>query len=769
VLSVVALLVLAPHSGAESSKSSGTIVFSASSPVCDSPPCGGSDIYTVDSSGKAFHRRTRGLGARLPSISPGGSQIAFVRGRWLGVKTFSRPGYRIIFKPKYGETWESSWSPDGTWIVFAGYKGTAGLFLIRPDGTGLHSIVTELGNGQWPRSPSWSPDGRWIAYSSGRSPAIWLAHPNGTGLHSVPNAAGASYPTWSPDGRLLAFFSDDTVVVIRPDGSGRRVVAQDVYTAGYGGPHFSPDGKSLVFTRYQQRESIWIDALDGTRKRRLPLPTFVFWGIDWSRPPARTLVSAVQRMAPLKASGAKISASLNRTKFLPGESTSVTLKYQFSNQAHLSRTFSLTLERRLSGKWRTVRKVVRTGAFHGGPYYRTVFRLFKYKSIRVGKYRLRLSADANSVLLGFEIVAGEPLLGAFSISAGGFHSCAALDFGTVRCWGKNSLGQLGNGTFTDSAAAVQVQGILDATAVSSGENHSCALLWDGAIECWGNNQVGELGSGTMTNTTAPFGLATPVPVSGIKNAVAVSAGWNHTCAVLSDGTIECWGANSNGQLGNGTTTSSPTPVQVSGITNAVAVSAGASDTCALLSDSTVSCWGWNGMGALGNGTTVDSSIPVPISGLSDVESISAGGYTNCALRRTGTVDCWGSDIFGQLGNGTTSESPEPVTLSQISGAAEISAGGFFACARLSEGGIDCWGRNTEGELGNGTTLTSGIVPLPVQVAGVSAAAAISAGGDHACALLPGGAASCWGGNDFGQLGNGAKISSSTPVGVLRIE
>jgi|GEM_PF-773284 len=756
------LLVLIPLAGAGSSRA-GTIVFAASH-LCRGSSCDGfSNIYTVEPSGQDLRRLTEGRsGDEFPSISPDGRRVAFAHGSSLVVLSIGSSGLRTIYGGRGRLAWESSWSPDGTWIVFGGQAGDGipRLYLIRPDGTGLHPIASGLEGGWMLRAPSWSADGRWIAYYQGGRPTfrIWVVHPNGMGRHAIPNSDGAFYPAWSPDGRLLAFLSNNALVVIHPDGTGRRIVARGL--AGDPGPHFSPDGKSLVFARDNGgSHSLWITGVNGKGQHRLPVPQAIIEGIDWSRQ-LYGLVPAVQQMAPLKSSGARISAGLTKTRFLPSQAPSVKLVYTFVDFSHLSKKFSFLLTRKQGAKWLTVRSVKQRGSFQGGPHLMTVEQLFGVKPVTIGQYRLRLSADANSVLRGFEVVAPTLLSNAVAVSAGGYHTCAALADGTVRCWGKNSHGEIGDGTITGALAAVQVSGITNAVAVSNGDYHSCALLSNGTVECWGNNAVGQLGNGTKT-PLPPYGITTPVQVSGILNAVALSAGSNHTCALLSNRTIECWGVNGAGELGNGTTVNSSTPVQVSGISNAVAVSAGAAATCALLSGGTVSCWGWNDYGALGDGTTVSSSTPVQVSGITNATAVSAGGFANCALLSGDTVDCWGSNIFGQLGDGTTTASSTPIAVSGISSATAISAGGFFGCALLAGGTIDCWGRDNEGQLGGAPAPGS----TTVRVQGIANAAAISAGKYHACALLPGGAVDCWGSNVFGQLGNGVKTNSSYPVGV----
>jgi alpha-tubulin suppressor-like RCC1 family protein len=363
-----------------------------------------------------------------------------------------------------------------------------------------------------------------------------------------------------------------------------------------------------------------------------------------------------------------------------------------------------------------------------------------------------------------------------AIGAGDDHTCAVFSTGSVKCWGYNPYGSLGNGTTTNSSTPVVVSNLTSAVAIVAGSYHTCALLSGGTVECWGYNVYGQLGNGTTMNSS------TPVAVSNLTNVTAIASGSYHTCALVSGGTVQCWGYNNDGQIGNGTSNvqSTPTPAGVSGLGGVTAIAAGGDHTCALISDGTVQCWGYNQFGGLGNGTTTSSSTPVPVSGLGGATAIAAGGngenvgYDHtCALFSGGAVQCWGDDTDGDLGNGTNAvQTLTPVSVSNLTGAIATAEGYFHTCALLSGGTVQCWGSNTNGQLGIGnttgpTSCTSNQTcsTTPVAVSNLTGVTAVAAGGDHSCALLSSGVVECWGDNTGGDLGNGGTTLSSVPVRV----
>jgi alpha-tubulin suppressor-like RCC1 family protein len=348
-----------------------------------------------------------------------------------------------------------------------------------------------------------------------------------------------------------------------------------------------------------------------------------------------------------------------------------------------------------------------------------------------------------------------------SITGGQGHTCTLLSSSILKCWGDNGYGQLGDGTTTQRRTPVAVSGLSSAvSAIASRNAHTCALLLTGAVQCWGQNTNGKLGDGTTTQRT------TPVNVSGLSSGViAISAADNHTCALLRTGGVKCWGEA--GKTGDGTSTVRYTPVDVSGLTSGVsAISAAGYHTCALLSTGAVKCWGSDNNGTLGNAGGGNAPGGAITGFSADVIALASGIRHTCALLSTGGVQCWGTNDEGQLGNGTTSAgSSTPVNVSGLSsGVVAISAGNTTSCALLSTGVVKCWGRNVSGQLGNGSLISSS---TPVTVSGLSAVA-IGNGYYHACALLSSGAARCWGHNSSGQLGNNTTTDNSTPVSVTGI-
>ena len=319
-----------------------------------------------------------------------------------------------------------------------------------------------------------------------------------------------------------------------------------------------------------------------------------------------------------------------------------------------------------------------------------------------------------------------------SVSAGHQLSCALLMDKTIKCWGENQNGQLGVGTAGGtSITPVTVVGINTATSVIAGVRYACAVLEDKTAKCWGNNHKGQFGNGVLGGPDESF--PSPETVGGatpLGNIVSIAIGSEYTCAVLEDKTARCWGRNGNGQLGIGRvdTASIPNPVTVlesaggEALGNIASISAAGNHTCALLEDKTARCWGLNTYGQLGDGTTERRTSPVtvlesPGTPLGNIASISVAGRHTCALLEDKTARCWGFNFYGELGNGTTSEilspstsisapTPTPTTVLESPGTplgniASISTGGNHACVILEDETARCWGFQIYGAVGNG--------------------------------------------------------------------
>ena len=384
-----------------------------------------------------------------------------------------------------------------------------------------------------------------------------------------------------------------------------------------------------------------------------------------------------------------------------------------------------------------------------------------------------------------------------SIAVGDSHACARRTDGSVVCWGRNNTGQIGDGTTTSPRAwptsvLVSPSGaaLNGAAQLAAGNSFSCARRSDGTIACWGSNWSGQIGDGTTTDprpspTTVRLSAGGP-SLTGVAQ-VALGAGSSHACARKTDGTLWCWGSNSAGQIGDGTTTSprlSPTQVLVTPgglpLTGVTQVAVGSNATCARKMDGTVACWGGNGEGELGDGTTTSHSSPspvltspggTPVTGLAEVY---IGNSYACARKIDGTAVCWGFvNSDGMVGNASTPRlSPTPVLASPggaaLTNVAQLALAPTHTCARKTDGSVVCWGKNDIGQVGDGTTTSPRMAATQVLVAaGGAALAGVSEiasgdnaywGGESTCARRNDTTVYCWGTNTSGQIGDGTTTS-----------
>lgn len=337
------------------------------------------------------------------------------------------------------------------------------------------------------------------------------------------------------------------------------------------------------------------------------------------------------------------------------------------------------------------------------------------------------------------------------IAAGGWHSVVVCIDSTVKAFGENATGELGDGTNIDSNVPVST-GLTNVIAVSAGgdqlEAHSLALKNDGTVWAWGSNIYGQLGNASTNNTN------TPVQTLLLNNVIAISAGGWHSVALKSDSTVWTWGWNMDGQLGDGTTTDKIIPSQVTGLTRVTQIAAGTYHVLALKSDGTVWAWGDNLYGQIGNGTNgADVTTPVQVQGLNNVVKIAAGRFFSLAVKSDGSVWTWGQNLYGQLGDGTTTDRYTPVQVNGLTLAlpAVVATGAFHCTAVKSDGSVWAWGRNSYGNLGNNTLNNS---TIPVQMLDISDVVEMSNGTNFSIMVKSDGTFWGCGRNASGQLGDG---------------
>ena len=377
-----------------------------------------------------------------------------------------------------------------------------------------------------------------------------------------------------------------------------------------------------------------------------------------------------------------------------------------------------------------------------------------------------------------------------SVVAGAGHTCALLADGRVKCWGHNQNGELGQGDSLSRGAAAGEMGAalpfvdlgqgVKATALAAGFNHTCALLSDGKVKCWGWNAFGQLGLGDVNSRgEKPEQMGDLLPAIDLGTGVtatAITAGYAHTCALLSTLNVKCWGNNTSGNLGleakghrgdqQGEMGNALPPLDLGPAQVPVAITAGANHTCALLTGG-VKCWGYNSHGELGlgdvanrgdDGGEMSQSLPFVSLGATATALVAGSNHT-CARLSDNTVKCWGFNATGQLGiaddqdrgdaPGEMGAALPTVNLGPgVTTATALSAGDGFSCAIRTGGSVKCWGATPFGETGGSQ---------PVDLGAGQLASAIESGSFHTCALLSS-RLKCWGYNDGGQLGLGDKVN-----------
>lgn len=395
--------------------------------------------------------------------------------------------------------------------------------------------------------------------------------------------------------------------------------------------------------------------------------------------------------------------------------------------------------------------------------------------------------------------------GATAVTVGLRHACALTPQGAVLCWGDNGDGQLGDGTTVQHATPALVIGLTQPIrAIAAGDQHTCALDSAGAVRCWGSNASGALGNGSSAAQST-----TPALVTGLSGGVvAIAAGGSTTCAAMASGGAVCWGANSSGQIGDGSTMNRSAPSATTGVLGGVLAGAtslapAGDHTCLIAAGGSVECSGDDTNGALGNGGNESVDTFVASGLMSDVVAVTASLAVTCALIDDGTVRCWGFGGDGELGNGISEASATPVPVIGLSGVTGLAAGLDHVCA-VTGSGVSCWGDVTGADLTGGRVIGStggdgsdgsdgsggdgsgsdggeasvGSGPADAGDAGatspLTAASVVGipggiksvAAGGGTCAITAAGAVLCWGDNTYGELGDGTTTPRAAPVAVV---
>ena len=422
------------------------------------------------------------------------------------------------------------------------------------------------------------------------------------------------------------------------------------------------------------------------------------------------------------------------------------------------------------------------------------------------------ATSARSASAATEVASPSPVV----LDQGSAHSCAIVGSGQVKCWGYNQSGQLGLGNVSARGdgpdemgrhlPAVALGTGRSATSLAVGDEHTCAVLDDGSVKCWGFNSAGQLGIGTFLNRgDIPNQMGDNLPVAALgtgRTAIAVTAGFRYSCALLDNGQVKCWGYNNEGQLGQGDTTyrgdnpgemgDSLLPIPLGTGRTATAVSGGANHVCAVLDNGQVKCWGYNAHGQLGVGDTAargdnpgemgDNLPAVALGNGRTATAVSAGFGHTCALLDNGAVKCWGFNGDGRLGLGGTNNRGDgagemgdnlpSLDLGTGRTATAVDAGDGHICALLDNGSVKCWGVNASGQLGLGDTTTRGTSlaqmgdNLPAVSFGSGQPATMISAGSSTCARLDDGTFRCWGLNHRGQLGLGDTVDRGDGPGEM---
>jgi len=734
---------------------------------------GNAEIYVMNRDGSAVTRLTTNSALDdEPSWSPDGRQIAFTSNRDGNDEIYvmnadGSSQTRLTNSPTTDRS--PTWSPDGQRIAFASDPGfNFDIYAMNLDGSALTRLTN---SSSIELEPSWSPDGQQIAFMSFRdgNHEIYVMNADGSAQTRLTNNPATDQgPAWSPkipsrSPARLAFTTQPpagtwanaaifpAVQVTVADESGDLVPGGTVRlalgTSPAPGATLSGTTTALIVKGVATFSDVRIDQLGrgytllAETARHVSGTSTPFTIVE----PATHLAFVTQPPATVDG-GAAITLRVAIQDTLGNTLTSASAPVTLALAPHPTGVSMATI---------TVETVDGIATF-SNVHIDQLGSGYEFAVAAPGRAGATSSPFAVQATFAF-------------VDAGTGESCGVTAHGAGYCWGNNQWGSLGSGKGGVDASPQQpmswpsplpVTGGLLFMSASAGRGTAvCGVTSTGAGYCWGFGNNGQRGDGTVSRSTN-----TPRAVLGDLTFTTISAASSHTCAVTTSGGAYCWGDGTSGALGIGgfvfQLTSPTTPV--AGGFSFATVSAGGGHTCGVTTSGAAYCWGSNTSGQLGDGTTTGSFGPVSVAGGLAFTTISAGGAYTCGLTGDGTAYCWGSNSHGELGDGTTAQQATPVPVAGSLHFATISAGSTHTCGVTTSGEAYCWGANPDGRLGDGTTSQA---MTPVQVAGGLTFTTVRPGSTHSCGVTTSREAYCWGANDLGQLGNGTQSASLTPAPV----